>query len=101
MTKVLSTSEGTHRGTFTALDWALFLSIGLIWGSSFILIATGLDAFRPGLITWLRVATGAAALWLLPGARVRVAREDLPGSSRCRSCGWRSRSRCSRSRSNT
>jgi drug/metabolite transporter (DMT)-like permease len=78
VTKVLSTSEGTHRGTFTVLDWGLFLSIGLIWGSSFILIATGLDAFRPGLITWLRVAAGAAALWLLPGARVRVAREDLP-----------------------
>ena len=76
MTRVLSTAEGTHAGTFTVLDWGLFLSIGLIWGSSFILIATGLETFEPGLITWLRVVTGAAALWLVPGARVRIARED-------------------------
>jgi drug/metabolite transporter (DMT)-like permease len=78
MTKVLSTSEGTHRGTFTALDWVLFLSIGLIWGSSFILIATALEEFEPGLITWLRVAAGSAVLWLLRASRVRIHREDVP-----------------------
>lgn len=75
---VLSTSRGTHAGAFTALDWALFGSIGLIWGSSFLLIAIGLDAFTPGLVTWLRVGCGAAALWLVPGARAPVAREDRP-----------------------
>ncbi|HWC70535.1 MAG TPA: DMT family transporter [Actinomycetota bacterium] len=73
---VLSTSVGTHRGAFTALDWALFGSIGLIWGSSFLLIALGLDAFEPGLITWLRVLFGAATLWTMPASRTRVARED-------------------------
>jgi drug/metabolite transporter (DMT)-like permease len=73
---VLSTSVGTHRGAFTALDWALFASIGLIWGSSFLLIEIGLDAFEPGLVTWLRVLFGAATLWLVPASRAPVARED-------------------------
>ncbi|MGZ5318801.1 MAG: DMT family transporter [Actinomycetota bacterium] len=75
---VLSTSHGTHTGAFTPLDWTLFGSIGLIWGASFLLIAIGLDAFTPGLVTWMRVGCGAAALWLVPGARTRVAREDRP-----------------------
>jgi drug/metabolite transporter (DMT)-like permease len=73
---VLSTSVGTHRGAFTALDWALFGSIGLIWGSSFLLIAIGLDAFEPGLITWLRVLFGAAVLWIVPASSTRIVRED-------------------------
>ncbi|HJR99214.1 MAG TPA: DMT family transporter [Actinomycetota bacterium] len=73
---VLSTSVGTHRGAFTPLDWALFGSIGLIWGSSFLLIALGLEAFEPGLITWLRVSFGAAALWLVPASRRGITRED-------------------------
>lgn len=73
---VLSTSVGTHRGAFTAGDWALFGSIGLIWGSSFLLIAIGLDAFEPGLITWLRVLLGTGTLWLVRSARTPVARKD-------------------------
>jgi drug/metabolite transporter (DMT)-like permease len=73
---VLSTSVGTHRGAFTPLDWALFAGIGLIWGSSFLFIELGLHVFEPGLITWMRVALGAAVLWLVPAARVPVARED-------------------------
>lgn len=73
---VLSTSVGTHRGAFTALDWGLFAAIGGIWGSSFLFIAIGLDSFEPGLITWLRVLFGAATLWLLPASRTPIARED-------------------------
>jgi drug/metabolite transporter (DMT)-like permease len=75
---VLSTSVGTHRGAFAPLDWAQFASIGVIWGSSFLLIEIGLHAFEPGLITWLRVAFGAAVLWLVPAARSQIAREDRP-----------------------
>jgi drug/metabolite transporter (DMT)-like permease len=75
---VLSTSRGTHAGAFTSLDWMLFGSIGLIWGSSFLLIAIGLDAFTPGLVTWMRVGCGATALWLVPGARTPIVREDRP-----------------------
>jgi drug/metabolite transporter (DMT)-like permease len=75
---VLSTSVGTHRGAFTLLDWMLFVGIGVIWGSSFLLIAIGLEALEPGLITWLRVALGASVLWLVKAARTPVAREDRP-----------------------
>ena len=53
--------------------------MSLIWGSSFLLMDIGLDAFSPGLVTWLRVGLGAAALWLVPQAHtVRVTREDWP-----------------------
>jgi len=38
----------------------------------------GLEAFRPGLVTLLRVGLGAAILWLFPATRVRVQREDWP-----------------------
>lgn len=73
---VLTTTTGTHAGAFTPLDWGLFLSIGGIWGSSFLLIAVGLDAFGPGLVTWLRILLGASALWLVPAARQPLHRED-------------------------
>jgi drug/metabolite transporter (DMT)-like permease len=76
--RVLSTAHGTHRDAFAPVDWGLFLAVGTIWGASFLLIAIGLDAFRPGLITWLRICFGAAALWSLRGARARIEREDLP-----------------------
>jgi len=74
----MSTTAGTHLGAFTPLDWLLFLSVGVIWGSSFLLIAIGLDAFAPGLVTWLRIVFGASALWLVPAARQKVHREDFP-----------------------
>lgn len=76
MGRVLSTSHGTNAGAFAPVEWGLFVAIGGIWGSSFLLIAIGLDAFEPGFVTWLRVAAGAATLWAFPGARRPVARED-------------------------
>jgi drug/metabolite transporter (DMT)-like permease len=78
MARVLSTSEGTHRGAFAPIDWAMFLAIGAIWGSSFILILIGLESFRPGLLTWLRVLAGATALWLVPSSRASIERADRP-----------------------
>lgn len=77
--RILTTSEGVNREAFSAWDWALFVSVSLIWGSSFLLMAIGLDAFEPGLITVLRVALGAGALWLVPKARATsVQRADWP-----------------------
>ena len=77
--RVLTTSEGVNREAFTALDWGLFASISLIWGSSFLLMAIGLETFQPGLITLMRVGLGAAALWLMPKARsTRIERTDWP-----------------------
>ncbi len=78
MARVLSSSHGTNRGHFGSVEWSLFLGIGLIWGSSFVLIEIGLDAFAPAFVTWLRVASGAATLLLFPKARTRIEREDLP-----------------------
>jgi drug/metabolite transporter (DMT)-like permease len=75
---VLSTTAGTHAGAFSPLDWTLFVCIGGIWGASFLFIAIGLEAFEPGLVTWLRVLMGAAVLWFVPGARRPMDRADRP-----------------------
>lgn len=66
----------SDRAAFDSLDWSLFAGVGLIWGSSFLLIKIGLEAFHPGLITLIRVGLGAAALTALPAARRRIAVED-------------------------
>lgn len=76
-TRFVTTSHGTNREAFTHRDWGLFVSLALIWGSSFLFIAIGLDAFHPGLVTLLRVALGASFLALIPRTRaVRIERED-------------------------
>ena len=64
--KLFTTSTASNDGQFTPQDWALFVSVAAIWGSSFVFIDIGLDALPPGLITLLRVSSGAAALWSLP-----------------------------------
>lgn len=74
--RILTTSEGVNREAFAPLDWGLFLGVSLIWGSSFLLMDIGLEAFEPGLITWLRVGLGAGALWLVPDARAPIDRAD-------------------------
>lgn len=61
---------------FTPVDWGLFSAIAGIWGASFLFIAIGLESFTPGVVTLLRVGLGALILNLLPGPRLRVARED-------------------------
>jgi drug/metabolite transporter (DMT)-like permease len=75
--RILSTAHGSHRGSFAAVDWLLFATVGTIWGSSFLFMAIGLEAFQPGLVTWLRVLFGAALLWILPGVRTRIDRADV------------------------
>src|SRR5699024_565293 len=54
---------------FTLRDWGLLVAVALMWGSSFILIKVGLHDFSPEAVAWLRIAFGALALTLLPGAR--------------------------------
>jgi drug/metabolite transporter (DMT)-like permease len=74
--RLLSTTEAEHRGAFSLLDWTAFVGIGAIWGSSFLLIAVGLESLEPGFVTWFRIAAGAAVLWLVPDARGRLDRSD-------------------------
>lgn len=52
------------------------MSVAAIWGSSFLFIDIGLDAFPPGLITLLRIASGAIALVLLPKPATKVDPDD-------------------------
>ena len=75
-----STIPGTRsdREPFAAIDWLLIAVIGLIWGSSFLLIKIGLEAFHPGLITWARVGLGALALAVVPAARRPIEKADRP-----------------------
>ena len=66
----------SDREPFAPIDWVLLTSIGLIWGSSFLLIKIGLRGFHPGFVTWARVGLGALSLSVLPAARKQIDRED-------------------------
>jgi drug/metabolite transporter (DMT)-like permease len=74
----MSTAPGTRPDAFGIAEWGLLASVALMWGSSFLWIAIGLEAFRPALITLVRIALGAAALLLVRRSRTPVAREDWP-----------------------
>lgn len=75
---LLSTAPGIRRAAFGLTDWGLLTGIALIWGSSFLLIAIGLEAFPPTLVALLRLTVGAATLALFPASRRPVDRMDLP-----------------------
>jgi len=72
-----TTSTGTNREAFGAAEWGLLASIALIWGSSFLFMAIGLESFEPGVVTLARVGLGAVTLALVPAARTSIERSDL------------------------
>ena len=74
--RLFEQAQAANDGSFTPQDWVLFLSVAAIWGSSFLLIDIGLDALPPGLITLLRVGSGALALLLLPKPSVSIRPDD-------------------------
>jgi len=76
MTVSTVSSTRSDREPFATADWLLFASIGLIWGSSFMLIKIGLEDIHPGLVTWARVGLGAVALAVVPATRSPIERED-------------------------
>jgi len=76
MTAPTSSLPRSDREQFVVLDWMLFTAVGLIWGSSFLLIKIGLGSFHPGFITWARVGLGALALSVMPAARRPSERPD-------------------------
>ena len=71
-----TTSHGTNRDAFDATEWGLLTGIALIWGSSFVFMAIGLDAFNPGVITLVRVLLGAMTLAMFPRARTSIDKQD-------------------------
>lgn len=73
-----ATAGGTNVHAYTLEDWGLLTAIALIWGSSFMFMEIGLRSFEPGVVTFVRIALGAATLGLLARARTAVDREDWP-----------------------
>lgn len=72
------TAEGSHRDAFTARDWVLFLGPAIIWGTSFLFIAEGLETLQPGVVTFGRMLFGFLALAAVPGARTSIPRYEWP-----------------------
>ena len=70
------TNAGSHTGAYGPTEWGLTLIIGAIWGSAFLWIALAVDHLSPGVVSFGRVALGAAALAMFPKARRRIERED-------------------------
>ena len=72
-------ADAANDDSFTGADWGLFLSVSLIWGSSFLLIAEALEGLSPGVVTLGRVGIGAITLFViraLRGNAERIERED-------------------------
>lgn len=76
--RLVETSEGLSSDAFGGREWALFVFAALVWGSSFLWMEIGLEAFAPGVITTARIGLGAAALAMVPRARRPLPREDWP-----------------------
>jgi drug/metabolite transporter (DMT)-like permease len=70
------TAEGTNAAALGGAEWGYLIGASAIWGASFVLIATSLEHFGPGVVTWLRIAVGTAVLACWPAARAPVDRAD-------------------------
>lgn len=76
----MSPVQSADERPFATTDWSLFVAVSLIWGSSFLLIAIGLEDLTPGVVTFTRVASGAVTLVVLRAvagrSRERIDRGD-------------------------
>ena len=77
-TPLLRTADGTHAGSFGSGEWSMLGFLAVVWGSSFFLIAVGLEAFTPGMVAWLRLIIAVGVLSAVPAVRARVERSDWP-----------------------
>jgi drug/metabolite transporter (DMT)-like permease len=75
---MLRTAEGSRLHAFGPVEWGLLGAVAVIWGSSFLLIAEGLEAYSPGMVTWVRLTLGMLTLAMFPASRRRVDRTDWP-----------------------
>jgi drug/metabolite transporter (DMT)-like permease len=75
-------SPTRHHDAMTGssrLDWVLFVTLGFLWGSSYLFIKIGVDAgLQPFTLVMLRLLIGFALLAVV----VVVARERLPRDAR-------------------
>lgn len=60
------------------MEWLLTLVMASIWGSSFLLMAIAIDDVSSSVVPFARVLFGALALALVPAARRRLPRHELP-----------------------
>jgi len=59
-------------------NWLLFLALGFMWGSSYLFIKLAVDDFGTFTLVALRLAVGAALLWIA----IRIAGQALPREPR-------------------
>ncbi|MEX1169900.1 MAG: DMT family transporter [Chloroflexota bacterium] len=59
-------------------EWLVFLALGLMWGSSYLFIKLAVDDFGTFTLVALRLAIGAAVLWIV----IRLAHQPLPREPR-------------------
>ena len=73
------TAEGHSSAPFEPFDWTLVAVAAVVWGSSFLLIAEGLETLEPGVVAFGRLLFGFGAIALAPRARrTRIERVDWP-----------------------
>jgi drug/metabolite transporter (DMT)-like permease len=66
-------AEPTNRS-----NWLVFLGLGFMWGSSYLFIKLAVDDFGTFTLVTLRLAVGAALLWIV----IRLAGQELPRERR-------------------
>ena len=64
--------------TTSRLNWLLFLALGFMWGSSYLFIKLAVDDFGTFTLVAIRLAIGAAFLWIV----IRAAGQELPRERR-------------------
>ena len=62
----------------TRSQWLIFLALGFMWGSSYLFIKLAVDDFGTFTLVALRLAVGAALLWIV----LRLAGQELPRQRR-------------------
>ena len=73
---LLVAAPSAEEDPFGVLDWTLFVGLSCVWGASFLLIALGLEAMPPGVVTFARVGFGAATLAVVAPAPVKFDAAD-------------------------
>jgi drug/metabolite transporter (DMT)-like permease len=74
----MRTRERGSIGVTSRLDWAVFVALGFMWGSSYLFIKLAVDDFGTFTLVALRLAVGAALLWTI----FLFSRKTLPRSAR-------------------